>query len=178
MNSKTELMEVDLRKARTFFDYLSTAAKKYHEREVAREKLQIQIQKLKGLSTKSLRGHINELEKRLEESLAKEKKLEGYQKQEDVFHRQLKEKIARLEKKLGRYLETREGRLKRIVELENKIKQKTATRNEKASLVLAELGRLERIYREARKGKRVSRKRLDSIRRRISLMKKRVGRLA
>lgn len=174
MNSKTDFVGVDFKKARILFDYLSTAANKYSERELAREKLQLQIQKLKGLSTKSLRGHIDELEKRFEESLVKEKKLAGYQKQEDILHGQLKEKIASLEKKLGRYLETREGRLKRIAELEDKIKQKTATKNEKAALVLEEIGRLERIYREARKNKRVSRKRLDTIRRRISLMKREI----
>ncbi len=164
--------DADLGKSRILFEHLIRATKSYNERETAREKLQLQIKKLKNLSTKSLRTHIDELQKRIDESITKEKRISSYQQREEIVHQKLQEKIRILEEKLGRYLDTRESRIKRIRELEDKIKNGVATKNEKVAIIEQKIQKLETLYRNARKDKKSSKKRLEEIRNRITSMKK------
>ncbi|MBD3303880.1 hypothetical protein GF343_01950 [Candidatus Woesearchaeota archaeon] len=170
--------DVDLDKTRTLLLYLSLAKHKIDQREIAKQKLAAQISALKKISTKSVKKHVADLEKDIAEAIQKERNIISTQKTEDEQHQELVSKIDMLEAKLGKYLETKEARKKRILELEAKIKKKMASRKEKLAGLKDSIKSLEKLYSSAKKDKKVSRKRLKSIEAKIKNLKKKLKKKA
>jgi len=166
--------DVDLDKTRTLLLYLSLAKHKIDQREIAKQKLAAQISALKKISTKSVQKHVAELEKDIEDAIQKERNIISTQKTEDEYHQELIEKIDMLEARLGKYLETKEARKKRILELENKIKRKMASRKEKLADLRDAIRNLEKLYASAKKDKTVSKMRLRSIKTKIRKLKQKL----
>ena len=166
--------DIDLGKTKTLLLYLGIAKHKLDQREFAKQKLSAQISQLKKISTSSIKKHVEELEKDIADALVKEKKIHSVQQAEAEHHKKLIGKIDQLEKKLGKYLETKESRKKHIMELEEKIKKKTSSRQEQLKELQSSIKKLEKLYSEAKKDKSVSKVRLKSIQSKIKKLKKEV----
>lgn len=158
-------------KSRLILHYLGQSTKKMQDRENARKKLEVQLKQLKKISTNTLQKHLTELEKRISETVRIENKILSAQSTEDQFHHELKNKINILEKKLGRYVETKEVREKRIKELEDKIGDKQKKKHETILDIKESLHKMEKIYEDAKKAKIYSKKDMDRIRNRIGSLK-------
>lgn len=163
--------DVDARKAKTLLLYLSLAKHKIDQREFARKKLDAKISALKNVSTSSIKKHVEDLEKDIAEAIKKEHKIVTSQKVENQFHKELVDKIDKLEGRLEKYLATKEARKKRIQQLEDKIKQKLVSRKEKIREIKDSIKHLEELYKKAKKDKKVSRMRLKSIKSKIEKLK-------
>ncbi|MEM4263895.1 MAG: hypothetical protein QW666_03305 [Candidatus Woesearchaeota archaeon] len=166
--------EFDLGKARVLLYYLGRSKKKLEEREFARRKLETKIKQLKKISTESVKKHVEELERHIADALRKEKGILTAQMNEENEHKSIAEKIELLEKKLGRYLETREARQRRIKELEAKIKAQTGTKREEISDIAHQIRSLEKIYNEAKKNKKFPKARLSAVKRKIEILKEKL----
>ncbi|MBW2985963.1 hypothetical protein KY333_01200 [Candidatus Woesearchaeota archaeon] len=164
-------IDVDLQKTRTLLLYLSLAKFKLDERTHARQKLAAQISQLKKISTSSIKKRVTELEVDIRDALAKEKNIKAVQFKEEAHHKALVDKIDKLEKKLGKYMDSKESRKIRIQELEDKIKQRTASRKEKFQDIKVSIKNLEKLYTSAKKDKTVSKMRLKSIQAKIKRLK-------
>jgi chromosome segregation ATPase len=158
-------------KARIALHYLAKATKKLHEREESRKKLAAQLKQLKKISTNTLQKHLTELEKRINETVRIENKILKSQSQEDYFHEELKNKINVLEGKLGKYMDTKEAREKRIKELEEKMEEKQQPKHEISLDIKESIQKMEKIYEEAKKSGKYSKKDLDRIKKRINTLK-------
>ncbi|MBW3001544.1 hypothetical protein KY338_00100 [Candidatus Woesearchaeota archaeon] len=166
--------DVDLAKTKSLLLYLSLAKHKIDQREFAKQKLAAQISALKKISTKTIKKHVVDLEKDIAEAIATEKKIITSQKTEDEHHRELVEKIDKLEGKLEKYLNTKEARKRRILELELKIKKKMASRREELAGLRDAIKNLEKLYASAKKDKKVSKMRLKSIETKIKKLKQKL----
>jgi chromosome segregation ATPase len=167
-------LDVDAQKTRTLLLYLGLAKHKLDQREHARQKLATQISQLKKISTSSIKKRITELEQDIVEALSREKKIKTAQFTEEEHHKELVKKIDRLEKKLGKFLDSKESRKKRIQELEAKIKQRMASRKEKIDDIKVAIKNLENLYRDAKKDKTVSKMRLKTIQAKIKKLKEKI----
>jgi len=163
--------DVDLGKTKTLLLYLSLAKHKIDQREFAKQKLAAQISALKKISTASIKKHVVDLEKDIAEAIATEKKILTTQQTEDEHHKELVNKIDKLEKKLGKYLDTKTARKHRIVELDEKIKKKMASKREQLSELKESIKNLEKLYASAKKEKNVSKVRLKVIEAKIKKLK-------
>jgi len=168
---------IDRSKSVFFLYYLARATHRLDERDIARKKVELSIKQLKKLSTKDLHGHIEELEGHITEAIHREKQIQSHQKGEESVHGELKHKITKLESKLGKYLDTQEERKKRIMELEEKIKSKFQSKREKTEALRADLNRLLKLYKGAKKAKvpkehllRIA-KRMEQVKCRIQVLK-------
>jgi len=164
---------IDRSKSTFFLYYLARATHRLDERDIARKKVELSIKQLKKLSTKDLHGHIEELEGHITEAIHREKQIQANQKGEDSVHGELKHKITKLESKLGKYLETQEARKERIRELEEKIKSKFESKREKIEALRADLNKLLKLYKGAKKAK-VPKQQLLRIAQRIEQVKCRI----
>jgi chromosome segregation ATPase len=166
--------DVDLNKTKTLLLYLSLAKKKIDDRDMARKKLAAQISSLKKISTTSIKKRITELEHDIADAIVKEKGIKDVQQDEAQQHRELIDKIERLEKKLGKYLDTKEARKTRIAQLESKIKQRAQSRKEKIAELKVSIKNLEQLYSAAKKDKNVSKVRLKIIQAKIKKLKDKI----
>ena len=167
-------LDIDAQKTRTLLLYLGLAKHKLDQREHARKKLATQISQLKKISTSSIKKRITELEQDIVEALSREKKIKTAQFTEEEHHKELVSKIDRLEKKLGKFLDSKESRKRRIQELEIKIKQRMASRKEKIDDIKVAIKNLEKLHREAKKDKSVSKMRLKTIQTKIKKLKEKI----
>ncbi len=158
-------------KARLILHYLGKATKKCQDREIAKKKLAVQLKQLKKISTNTLQKHLNELEKRISETVRIENKILKSHSTEDHFHKELKKKIEELEGKLGRYVSSKSARERRVKELNEKISSKQQTKEEMILDIKDSLHRMEKIYEQAKKSKEYKKKDLEKIRKRILLLK-------
>jgi hypothetical protein len=170
-------MAIDRMKALTYKKYLSKAAAKMAERDYARQKLEEQIVQLRKLSSGDVQKHLDELERRIGEAIDCEKQLLGHKLEEDTFHRKLRDRMEALETQIHRYLESREDRLARVAELEQKIAERLKDKSQQLVLLKDEVGRMERLAGELEGDKR-SAKRLDRLQKRINEVKKAIAQKA
>ena len=167
---------VDRTKSSLFLYYIARATHKLMQREIARKKVDLSIKQLKKISTKDIQKNLEELEGHITEAIHREKQIIGHQAGEESVHAELKHKITRLDEKLTKYLETQEARKKRVVELEEKIKQKFETKREKINALKEDLKKLMKLYAQAKREKDKTRllriaKRMEQIRCRIGVLR-------
>lgn len=166
--------ETDLGKARVLLYYLGKSKRKIEERDFARRKLEIKLSQLKKISTESVKKHVEELEMHIADTIRKEKGILTAQISEESEHKSIAEKIDLLEKKLGRYLDTRDARQKRIKELELKIKSEVSTKREEMGDIAQQIRTLEKIYNEAKKNKKFPKARLSAVQKKIETLKEKL----
>jgi len=167
-------MVLDPSKALLWKNYLGKAAKRLAERDVARERLEQQIDHLRKLSSPSVQEQIDELERRIQAALEREKQLRGHHEMEDMFHRKLRDRMLALETKINAYLSTRQERLKRIAELEDRVAGRLSDKSEKLEVLKMELYRLEQLARELEADPR-GQKKITAITDKIQTLKKDVS---
>ena len=104
----------DTGSARTMLSYLGNALKHYNERQFAKQKLRVELSRLKKISTKSMQKYVQNLEHSIGDAIRKEQRILKNQQKEDIFHGNVKERIKDLEAKLSRYLAIHEERARNI----------------------------------------------------------------
>lgn len=166
---------IDRSKSSLYLYYIARATHRVMQREIAHKKVELAIKQLKKLSTKDLHKHVDELRQNIIEAIHSEKQILTHQKGEESVHGELSHKIGKLEKKLGRYLETQEARKERVEELENKIKQKFTSKQELLRQLRNDMKRLTKLYNTARKSKNYSKSQLLNISQRIAHFKDRIS---
>ncbi len=167
--------DADTYKSRLFLHYLGQAKKRFDDRAFTHKKIRLQLRALRKMGTESLKLHVDKLEKHIADAIKKEKNILTQQKEEELFHADIRNKMERLERKLGKYLGTKEARQRRIQELEEKVKHKTATKREQLHALREELKRLEKLYAAARRAKGVSKAKIKRIKERISSLKEKLA---
>lgn len=167
---------VDHVKAQTLYHYCASATKRLVERDYVRKELENQIRKLRTIGNKNVQGQLIELERKIAAAIALEQKIAGHQTDEDVFHRKLRDRIEKLEGRLGSFLENREARATRIKELESKIVDRLATRSQKIAMVREDIKKLEQIHSELEKQSK-AKSRLQQIDEKIHDLKDRLRKL-
>jgi chromosome segregation ATPase len=161
-------------KSRLILHYLANASKKCQQRAFNRKKLEIKLKQLKKISTGDIQKHLDELEESIADTIKIEKKIVKAHRDEDTFHRELKDKITALEKKLSKYIDVREVRDQRIERIEDKIKQKQKTKKEFIQDAKESVVRLEKLYTAAKKDKKHKKTDLNRIKKRILKLKAKI----
>jgi len=164
---------IDRTKSSMFLYYVARATHRVMKRDVMRKKVALSIKQLKKISTKELRKHVDALEMHITEAIHREKQIQGHQKSEESVHGELKHKITKLESKLGKYLDTQEARKKRMEEIEQKIKEKFATKREKINMLKEDYKKLQKLYNHAKKAKAPKRK-LQRMKNRMITLKTKI----
>lgn len=169
---------VDRSKSSLYLYYLARATYRVMQREIAHKKVELAIKQLKKLSTKDLHKHVDELQGHILEAIHSEKQIIAHQKGEEGVHTELTHKITRLEGKLTKYLQSQEARKKRVQEIEEKIKHKFTTKQEKIKQLREDLSGLATLYHKIKKTKKYSpttllrvAKRMTELKEKISLLK-------
>jgi len=167
---------IDRTKSSLFLYYLARSYHRMEKRQIHRKKIDLSIKRLRKLSTKNLHQHLDELQAHVNQAIARETFLKRHQDAHEDIHKDLKNKIVRLEGKLGKYVETQEERKKRVAELEAKIKNKFEGKKDRLKSLKDDYKRLLALYKEA-KHSDVSKpkllalaKRMDEIQRRIAIL--------
>jgi len=165
------MISADPIKSRILMHYLGRAVQKEKDRDFARKKLDIQLKQLKKISTGTIQTHLEELEHSIKDTIDIEKKILRTQSNEDSLHDNIQNKINILEKKLDRYILTRDARHARIQELEQRIRTKEAAKADQIREIDESIERLEMIYGEAKQTKEYPQEELDRIKRKINKLK-------
>jgi hypothetical protein len=164
----------DLGSARLMLAYLSRANKHYDERQFARQKLRIELKKLKRISPESMKRYIKDLESSIGEAIKKEQRILKHQQKEEVFHGDLNDRIKELEDRLARYITIHEMRAQRVKLLENAMATEVLGKKEQFSAIRRSLDKAERIYASAKRDKRHSREQLTAVRRSLDVIRAKV----
>jgi hypothetical protein len=157
--------------------YLGRATKHHHEREFARQKLKIELSRLKKVSTKSMKRYIHDLERSISEAITKEQHILKHQKHEDVIHGDIRDRVKELEARLSRYLAIHEMRARRVKLLEDTLVAEKQTKGEQLAIIKRSLARAERIYQNARKDKKHSKKQLAATKKTLDAIRVKVQEL-
>ena len=142
---------IDFDKVRTLHRYYGKACLKLTERDKAREDLNQQLKKLKNIADKNLENEFVILESKISDALNKEKQILQHQKEEDLFHAKLREKIHALDLKLDQFLKSSESRSDRIKEVEERVKEHFKTKKKRISEIKEDLKLLETLKNELKK---------------------------
>jgi chromosome segregation ATPase len=164
-------MALDSEKILLYKRYCAKSAQRMLDRDLAREQLKEQLDALRAINPKAMQAKIDELERRIAEAIEREGRLRTHHNLEDMFHRKLRDRMEALEKRIGKYLQTREERLARIAELEDKVAKRLSDRNEQVAALKAEVEHLERMAEELEVESHHTRK-IAKLRERIGSIKK------
>ena len=143
--------------------YLGRAMQHYNERQFARQKLKVELSRLKKISTKSMKKYVRDLERSIGEAIRKEQHILRHQKKEDFLHGDIKSRINELEERLARYFTIHEIRAQRVKLLENALATEQETKLDQLALIKHSLKHAEAIYERAKKDKKHSRKQLAAV---------------
>jgi hypothetical protein len=164
----------DIGSARLMLAHLGKAAKHYSERNFARQKIKIELSRLKKISTGTMRKYVRELESSIGEAIRKEQSILKHQSKENLFHGDIQSRIKDLEFRLTKYLTLHEMRAQRLKALETALEHEQESKGEKIALIKRSLNKIERIYRSATKDRKHSKKQLASVRSMIDKIKARI----
>lgn len=167
----------DVENARLMLSYLGAATKHLHEREHARQKLRIELSRLKKISTKSMRKYIHDLERSIGEAIRKEQRILKHQQKEDVFHGDIKDRIKELEARLARYLTIHEMRVQRVKMLETALTAERETKGEQLVVIKRSLARIERLYERIKKDRKHPKEQLAAVKASLENIRDRVREL-
>jgi hypothetical protein len=164
----------DVDSARLMLSHLGKALKHYDERQHARQKLKIELSRLKKISTKSMKGYIDNLQHSIGDAIKKEQRILKHQQDEDIFHGDIKDRIRELEGRLAKYLTIHEARANRVKLLENALATEHNTKQEQIVLIKKSISRAESILKSAMKDKKHSRKDLAETKALLERIKARI----
>jgi len=163
--------DFDPEKSISLLTHLARASKRIFEKDKARMHIEAHINQLKKVSTKSIKHELELLEQKISDAFAKEAKIKSRQEQETLSQKNLREKLAAIEKKLEIYAEQNAARAARIRELEEQVQEKHMTRAEKAEIVAQRISQFEKAYNQLKKEK-VGKAKLKQIKSKIDFLKK------
>jgi hypothetical protein len=159
----------DTGSARLMLAYLGRAYKRQQDRELARKKIRLEISKLKKISTASMRKYVQKLEHSIGNAIRKEKHILSKQREEDLEHSDISQRIREIEERLARYLQVHEERARRVKILESIYTTEQQAARESISAARKALAKAEKTL--AQTGK--TRKNTEQI----ALLKEQAGRL-
>lgn len=171
------MLSFDVAKARTALFYLGKANRKLKDREIARQKVKLAINRLKKISTTNIKKDLAELERRIAQALAMEKRVTGVTRDDEAEHNELIDKIDALQLKLAKYMDTSDAREKRIRELEHKILKSTQPKLYEMVMLKEGLVDLEREYQEEKQSGQHKPDDLKQIDKKIKRLRKRLKEL-
>ena len=164
----------DIGSARLMLAYLGKATQHWEERKYARQKLKIELSRLKKISTKSMKGYVQNLERSIAEAIKKEQRILKHQGKEDIFHGDVRARIKELEERLAHYMTIHEARAQRVKLLETALVGEQESKAEQLGAIRESLTKIERIHRSLAKNKKHSKKQLASMKRVIDKLKEKV----
>ncbi len=164
------LKPVDREKSAIFYRFLANAAKRYNSHDLAKQRLEREISRLRKATSPNIPEEISDAEKKLTDALFRERKLQEQQRVHSDFHQKLQEKIKGLERRLVVFLENKKQREARIRELESKVAPQQRIREEKLKELVQDIARVEQLYDEAaREGAEADK--LQELKERITSLK-------
>lgn len=167
----------DTGSARLMLAYLGRANKHYQERTFAKQKLKIELSRLKRISTQSMKKYVRELEHSITDAIRKEQHILKHQKKEDFLHGDIRDRIKELEDRLARYFTIHEIRAQRVKLLDTALSQERQTKSEKLALIRKSLERIERIYEHSKHDRKHSREQLSHVRKHLDTIRSKVRQL-
>ena len=167
-------MALDPEKVLVYKRYLAKSAHRMIERDVARERIKQQLDVLRDMHPEEMKSKIDELERRIAATIQREGTLRQHHASEDIFHRELRDRMSMLEGRINKYLSTREERLVRITALEEKIAVRLSDKNEQIATLRMDIEHLEKIARELEEEPK-GRKKLAKLQERIATIKKEIS---
>lgn len=167
---------IDKDKSSLYLYYLTRAFHREELRTLHHKKTELAIKRLKKLSTKNIHKHLDELHRTMKEALAREWHIQHRQEHQADVHQDLKHKIGKLEHKLTRYLTSQEARKRRIQALEEKIKHKFDSKQDRLKQLKTDYRKLLALYTAAKKAK-TDKNRLLTLARRLDHIKQRIASL-
>jgi len=170
-------MRTDAGKAQLFLKYLAKAYKHVQEREIARDKVQTTLRRLKKISTKEMHQELEVLEARIVEALKKEDSIAQRHTGDAQLHADMQAKIDALQEKLGAYLRSRENRESKLRELESKIFAHSQPRAHRLDQLKSILAHLEKRFHEEKSSGDHSKDELAEIASQITRLKGRIAAL-
>lgn len=161
MDDSKDAKRIDPNRLKRFVKHMCILAKKHKDREQARIDLNRQMERLKRFSSKKkdMDEELKELNRKISLVLEKESELVGIKRVENSASKQImslavenkyrigqiNESINEIKSRLKGYIEARTSRERKILALENKIKNKVKTK--KGVLLLKnKLRKLEQLY--------------------------------
>lgn len=144
----------DASSARLMLAYLGHSLKKHQDREIARKKIRLEIQKLKNISTASMRKYLKRLEHSVGDAIKKEQHILKKQHDEDLEHSDINQKIREIEERLERYLQVHEERAQKVRLLESIYTTEQKTARQQLIMARKALSRAQKIYASAKKSKK------------------------
>ncbi len=168
---------VDRDKSQMLTLYILRAAKKVHEKHVSRERLVTQLQKIRSLKIdKRLEAHVDELERRINEVVGAESRIKALQAREDLFHRNLIDKINRLDAKLHGFLAHHREREERMRQIERKV-YLTLSADQKIANLKGQIAGLEALYVQLEKSETAGPSQLQALKERLDALKTKLAEL-
>lgn len=167
----------DIGSARLMLAHLGRGTRHYHEREMARKKVKIEISRLKKISTKSMRKYVRDLEKSVIDAIKKEQRILKHQSQEDTIHIDIKDRIKELEGRLARYMTVHEVRAKRLGMLEQALASEQEKKVHQLALIKRSLSKAENILKKLKKSRKHPKKQIEATKKLVDKLCKRVTEL-
>tara|TARA_Y100000310_G_scaffold342895_1_gene448120 strand:- start:7113 stop:7649 length:537 start_codon:yes stop_codon:yes gene_type:complete len=161
-----------------FFKHTIFAFKKYEEREYAIINLKDHLKKLKKIASKKehkkdFSEQLAELEDKIAIALEKERTIIKHVFDDETYNSKLHSRIELLDNKLGKYLDGRKLRSKRVKELEQKIKGDSLGSEDTS--VSKRLIALENKLKRLSKHKRANKVKIQMLQGKIDMMKTQVS---
>jgi hypothetical protein len=164
----------DTGSARTMLSYLGNALKHYNERQFAKQKLRVELSRLKKISTKSMQKYVKNLESSIGDAIRKEQRILKNQQQEDIFHGSVRERIKDLEAKLSRYLAIHEERARKVRLLESALASEHEKKGGQLAIIKRSLSRAEKIHKQLAKSKKHPKAELAAVGKVLDRLRKKV----
>jgi len=177
-------------RVRKFMKHLILASKRHHAKEMARESLEGQIERLKGMLAEKnsakkydIEAEVIDLKQKIQNVLEVESKLLSKDTEMEQKSSGMEESIIRVEEKLERYLQERNKRARRIEQIENKIQQRLGiTKEQKArkefiSRIEQRVSEIEDKLIKMKISGKISKRKALELRDRIKAYKKKIARV-
>ncbi|MEM4240391.1 MAG: hypothetical protein QXM31_03745 [Candidatus Woesearchaeota archaeon] len=164
----------DTDSARLMLSYLGRALKHYDERQFAKQKVRIELARLKKISTKSMKKYVQDLERSIGEAIRREQSILKHQQQEEFLHTDINERVKELEEKLANYLAIHESRARKVKLLESALATELEKKEDQLKIIKRSLESAEKIHKELSKSKKHPKKQLDAVRKTLERIRKKV----
>ena len=143
--------EINPRRLRHFLKYIILSKKKLKKSNEAKEDLVEHLNKIKRKTrgkknNPTLTNDIEELEKKINYAIETEKKLYTQQKKEYFFSKFLEKRVVELETRINEFLIHHRQRKNKIDQIEKKVKNKVMTRSEQTQIIRQQIEELEKKY--------------------------------
>lgn len=161
----------DIASARKMLYYLGKSYKHVQEREHAREKLRVELKKLRQISTESLKGFIDDLEDSIENAIDAEKRILKTQSKTENYLKKLQKSINKIDNKVKALMHAHSAHKRQLGFLESEQEKKDFLRH----TLRSQLSKLEKSYKAMKKNKKYSKTELKRVADKIKQLKQRLA---